>query len=407
MLDVTSRPILRGGVALMLFAACASPGLAQVVGERLPPVRLELPQVVRPACATLVAEVGEAAARGVSVTEGARGFPSIDDALRTARAEGACRIEIRLRAGRHAGPVEIDRPTEIVGAAGLERTYVTGAVRNESGAALELRGITIEGVRGVSVHQVGGSLLAEDFRVTGTETVTDDPATGVAAEIVEGAKAILRRVTLDSNAGPGLVVEGSATEVRAHLLIVRSNDNHPLARQRHQAGGSIARLAGVEVAEGALLRAELVEVDDNELHGVLVHGGGRAHLRLGLVRDTRTFSTGPWSSLGGFNVHVFDGVVELERMELRNALVGLVIAERGRASARYTRIHDHEIGIAYAAAVVEVLSRCVNGKPGVRIYDNDRRTAFMDHAAPVPDVGDPLGEAEGPPPVDCPSVPWE
>lgn len=433
--------------ALVLAGAPCGPGpvplAAQDTTRAIPVPGVDAADVLGQACVPLRLTV-DATGRKAR-------FRSVRAALRHASREEACAVRVRLRPGEHRGSFSVDRDTEIVGprnrGAALRGTVsnrgphrlVLRSLRVEGAdfpgavsvrhprARTELRDVTIVGAGGYGVRQRGGRLAMERVGVHATGMPPAHAGSGVAVLLTDGARGRLEEVTLVGSAAQALVVRGSGTRARASDLRVTATGHRaasPFPRLERtlprrpldvpggvRPGGTSLPPAGgvagagdrrerdgvgaVEVASRAILLAEHVQLFENELVGIHVHDGGRAHLREGAIR--RSAAVG---ERGGVNVAVVGGTAELRGLALSGAdLVGLLVAGGASVLLEGSLVRGSEVGVALRSEVPLDCLRRDN-----RFSDNG---VNLDVARPpAPGGADPGGAAPDTPDARCARVPW-
>jgi len=435
----------------LVAASVASPLIAQdtattKVDPRLRPgVAPGLLRETLRACEPLVVRVGG---------EGGKArFPTVREALRHAAREEACAVKLRLGPGEHRGSFRVDRDTEILGpesgratilgtvslrgphALRMRSVHLRDAGRpgavivDHTDARLELRYLTVAGATGHGVRQRGGRLLMDRVNVLGTVASASFSASGVAVALGEGVRARLTGVTLSGNEGQALVARGRGTRVLASRLRVVATDHRPgsplpalhaPSSLRTNVGapnkgtfsaprpdpdpvgedGQFDGTGAVEVAHGATLLARGLRMSSNEWLGLHVHDGGRAHVRGGFVRGTRSVG-----SDGGVNVGVLAGTAELGSVTLAGGdLAGLLVARDGAVRIRESTVTRNPIGVILRS---EHPLACLGR--GTRYLDNDINLDAGGARAPEPLTGGLEGLREGGDsgePVRCARVPW-
>lgn len=294
---------------------------------------------------------------GRDANVGESGFASLRAALLHASDADACAVRVRLKAGEHQGSVSLDRDTELVGPErgravfrgtlgnrGPYRLSVRGVHLRGAGrpgavsvdhprARTELRLLTVSGARGYGVRQEGGRLVLERVNVFGIAAVVGLPGSGAGVLLSDGAEARLDGVTLADNETGGLVLRGTDTRARATKLHVLRTGAPPAGAPHPGA---------VRVSGDATLLASVPRLDDNEVAGLHVRDGGRAHLRGGYVRRTRAAG-----DRSGVNVVVDGGAAVFRDVTLSDAdLAGLVVDGGGSVSLVNGTVSRNAIGVS-------------------------------------------------------------
>lgn len=382
-------------------------------------------------------------------------FSTVREALRHAAREDACAVKLRLRAGEHRGSFRVDRDVEILGprrgtasiagtvslrgphslrvrSVHLRDAGAPGAVVvDHPDARLELRYLTVAGAAGHGVRQRGGRLVMDRVNVFGTRALADFSTSGVGIGLGEGVRARLSGITLSGNEGQALVARGRGTRVLARRLRVvatghrpgaplpaldlppsylRTLDGAPITGARAAPpadpgpdgeDGELDGTGAVEVAHGATLLARELRMSSNEWLGLHVHDGGRAHVRGGVVRGTRSVE-----SDGGVNVGVVAGSAELRSVTLAGGdLAGLLVARDGSVRIRdSSTVTRNAIGVVLRSEhPVDCLGR------DTRYVDNEINLDARADQVSGPLTGgveDLLEGGSGGEPVDCARVPW-
>lgn len=289
---------------------------------------------------------------------GGTGFASLRAALRHASEADACAVRVRLGAGEHRGSISLDRDTELVGPErgravfrgtlgnrGPHRLSVRGVHLRGAGrpgavsvdhprARTELRLLTVSGARGYGVRQEGGRLELDRVNVFETAAPAGFSGSGAGVLVSDGAEAKLDGVTLAGNETGGLVLRGPDT--RARITKFRA------FRTGAPSGIGAPPPGAVRVSAGATLLASAPRLDGNEVAGLHVRDGGRAHVRGGHVRRTR--ASGDRS---GVNVVVNGGAAVLRDVILSDAdLAGLVVDGGGSVSLVDGTVSRNAIGVS-------------------------------------------------------------
>lgn len=260
--------------------------------------------------------------------DGSRAAPflGLDQALAVVPDGGV----LLLSAGRHPGPIDLDRRITVLGLCPAQTT-LSGPITVRS-ASVALGGVSAGG--GITVGSVGG-LSAQGVWVTGA---------GIA---VSGA-ADLRRVVIEGAGGPGIEVGPSARLQASDLWIRGRNDAAILGRAQAQLqvtrlfvdGGAGLVLAGAHLVLGAgVLRGITgpgIQVGpDGELDGQDLMISGASAEALLVERGRLTVSRIQLEDSGAAGLRVEDGDVQAEHWIIRRP--GWRGLELQRSTARLGR----------------------------------------------------------------------
>ena len=389
-----NRSLLAASAALLAAAAFAQTDL-----DRPPPGPKVHPPSLRTNCLPTLMTVRQTATDSPPAS-----FGSLARALQYAGDRNLCAIEVTIEQGQYTGNLTISRRTILRSRA---HATIKGSIRNESGYPLVLDNLRLDGAHDTALLQQGGTLTLRNVDVTSTQRRTDEVRSGTAIELHGAVKATFSTVTLQSNQGVALYLNGAGTVVKAENLLVRNNRVHPTAKEQHALKKSMSRVAAIDVAFGAALYVDRYDVSGNEMYGLLARDGGLAHFRNGSLKNTSGYRpSGSDTSYGGENVMSWHNArIELNGFESSGAQgCGLRMAKAYLKTAG-GQVHDNAIGFCvWQAPTSYDPLRCVL-TPTVRFFDNGSN--FSGDTLPVPD---PSCSLPNPPPEctthDCPGVPW-
>lgn len=413
-----------------LIGAAAS---IRVSVERLaftvPEIKIELPQpcAANEPCVPLQFRVDPGAGKGGDGTKGAP-FGTIADALAAGKQSGACGVELLLAPGSYDEGIDVPFDLRVTG----EGTGVvlTGSIVNRGGWDLhldrislrsspwpgavivdshcdsrtELSRVEIDGASGTGVFQRRGSIRIGLTTIRGTDAVGGDPGSGTALRLVDGAKGVLGLVGIEGNAS-GILAEGVGTSLYAAGVLIAGNRVTPFAEEIPE--GEAPQAPGVEVRGGALLLMQFGVVRDNDLYGIVIQDGSRAHVRYTTVEGTRSLpSSHPYGRFADANIVARRSTIELDSFRATRSLVGLILRDALGYGAR-GEISHHEIGLGLSFSAlptsdeVTTLVRCITDR--TRMLYNRRNVDST--ILPLPPADPPEGE---PPPAPvCARVPFD
>jgi hypothetical protein len=232
-----------------------------------------------------------------------------------------------------------------------------------------LRDMEISAAEAFGIQQHGGSLTMHNVTVHRTEAVPDDSATGRGVHLADGVVACLGLVNLLYNDGGAFLAEGGGTSVHATDVVAEGNSVHPLLIDEEVRSGAI------EVRDGALFLGQVMHLTRNDIAGLFVHDGGRAH-----VRGTRIARTYAVEGHGGANAVVRAGELQLGDCTLEFAdLVGLRIIN-ACAKLRDSIVSDSPLGVGVESPGFDL--GCV--QENVTFLRNDRHLDARE--LPVPEL---------------------
>ena len=334
-------------------------------------------------------------------------FRTLPAALAAIAPDRDCRQRVFLAKGQHRiGSVAINRNVIIDGGAGDRPTLwgsfdVTGPVSvtvnnvsigayddigldvKNACAAVILGGVRISGSPGYGLQQAGGRLVATDFSVDRINRRDESESAGVL--LSGGTRAFLADVTLAVNEGAGIVVEGVGTELTAHgLTIERTRVD---ARWLNICGNVMpGQDFGALVARNGAMARVRGRIIDNDLVGLVAHGGGSIRLGRGEILRTRTVydrTCGAFRGgrMGGTGVLAYGGgAVSLANFAIADSeLCGLTVGEGGELDARNGEIRNSAIG----ACVLEADFDFARALRDVVFRNNERNVDAR--AVPLPE----------------------
>lgn len=356
-----------------------------------------------------------------------RPFRAIGAALDRADEIEACGVEIRIADGIYAENVVLSRHTTLVGAS-RDGVLVIGAIVNNAGADLTFRharvaaldgpgaiftdapcattsisDVIVERSSGFGVYQRGGALTMLGSIVRNTEGVAGSRLAGTAVYLTGGVQASLGLLEIADNAASGIVASGAETRVYATSVAVTRTSVNAFFREEASALGEVA--AAVDVRGGALLLMEFSTVSRNELVGLRVRDGSRAHVRYSLIE--RTLAPPESGTATANAVAMSDGsVLELSQFTLtRGAFIGLWVAS-AFATASDGEVSWHTIGAEIHGMpapgdpeyTVDAAAACLNTRVEYVHNDVDLDAGELPRPCLEPDCVPPCRQV----PFDCP-----
>lgn len=416
------------GAALLAGAISARLAIDRIA-HTVPPIRTDVfqPCGSPQACMKTPMWVNSRARKGGTGSESSP-VATIAEAISLARAAGACGIELHLSPGIY--PESIDVPLDLEIAGNDEGVVIEGSIVNRGGWSLDIDRITlrsspwpgaivvdsacassteisratIEGATGAGIAQRGGSIRLGLSIVRGTLPVPGEPGSGTGVKLTGGAKAVLGLVALEENRGGGLLAMGTETEVYAGAVVVARNEITPHLEPLPP--GDVPQAPGIDVRDGALLLMQFGVVRENQLYGLMVREGSRAHIRFTRVERTMSLPEfHPYHWAADSNVVVVRSRIELASVTLSRALVGLLMLDSLGAGTR-GEISHHEIGLAVSWSGPPIdetynLVRCLTDR--TPFINNVRNIDASTLPLPPPDLP---GE-EPPPAPPCARVPFD
>lgn len=414
-----------------------------------PQPQLQRPGIVPPgACTYTTYQVSRLAPAGGDGSM-RRPFRQPVEAFAAGPARGDCGIRLEIQSGVYTGNLVVSVPTILHGAAyGKGRVVLGGNISNRSNSPLvveqltlrdspapgavvvshvqartTLRDVTIERATGYGLRQTGGTLLADGvtIRETRSAPATSPPPakvrplqqllrqrmsllpdihSGSAIFVGGGSHASLDHIALHGNR-QGLVVAGRGTRLRASALTAIGQRGDPAQREHMCAAAIRNGFAAVEVRDGALAYLVDVQLDDNEVYGLSVHDGGRAHVERVSIQHTQAAAAcAETHSGGGINASVRHGGAALEMVELdlgHARLAGVQVIDAD-ASLRNGQVHDNPIGVHMSGLPEDFDFACLTRDV---LYHDNGRNLDADRL-PIPGSGLP-GESHTSP---CVRVDW-
>jgi hypothetical protein len=361
---------------------------------------------------------------------GTRAFPvaTIAEAIALARKWGACGLEIHLAPGLYVENVDVTLHLDILGDG--EGVVLQGSVVNRGGwdlrvdritirsspwpggvvvesqceARTEISRTTIEGATGSGVTQRGGTLRLGLSAIRGTVAVPGEPESGTGLRVTGGAKAVLGLVGIEENGGGGLLASGEETGVYAAGILVARNRVTPYVEPLSK--DEIPQAPGIDIRNGALLLMQFSVLRDNDLYGLTLRDGARAHVRFTTVDRTRSLSERhPYAELADSNVAVINSGIELFSYTLSRSVVGLLMADSLGAGSQGVISHNNiGLAISWSGTPVDEISSLVRCLTDKTIFPhNDRNIDSLSLPLPPPDIP---GE-DSPPPPPCARVPFD
>jgi nitrous oxidase accessory protein NosD len=325
-------------------------------------------------------------------------FPTIAEALSSARAIDAGALEIRLHEGRYRGHISVNKPLTIAGMTGRQdRTILTGSIVNSRGSPLVLEDFMLGGSSDCRIVQAGGTLHMRNLVLTET-TEHRHAAVPSRADarisVTKGAMVVAKDVLLSMNQNPVISVSGQNTRVILSGVLMKDNR----APSFDSVSSGDANIFGaIDVAGGATLLIENSLVLDNDFIGVCIHEGSRMHLRSSTVTGTKRVDT-PTGPAGGINIFIrAEAVVELNCFLVSCAQLAGIHINGGYLTAENGQVRDNRVGISVINAPNDSsydLFKCA--VTGVSYYNNERNLDA--DRLPVPESSST--------PASCPRVPW-
>ena len=349
---------------------------------------------------------------------------SITDALSFATMQGFSAVEIVLSpVAFREGSITIDRHTRFTAPAGAAN--IVGGIINSGPYLLELQDVIVTGsagagtgilaanqcaitilsnvevqfADGTGITQLGGTFTADGLTVVASNAPDFPTAAerhiGRGLHISDGASACITNSTLDRNAAGALLAEGFLTRVFASRLTARNNSISPVVRDELVAmEESPSGFASIEIRGEALMLGEFVAVFAGDVIGIMVDDNAQAHFRYSAVARTVDIPIGPFKSVGGRNLSVNNGVMELNAIDSRQRLAGIVTnyANGGFLSTGTVLVTQNAVGLGVISSSSDE-SACALACLDVFYVRNDRRADFT--FPPLP----------GPTPPSCPVCP--
>lgn len=429
-LVASGRVPVKPGTALIDGAISARLAVERIAFT-VPPIMVDLPQpcAITEPCEMARLWVDPRGGKGASGTEDSP-FPTIADAIALARQQGACGVELRLAPGRYEENVDVSLDLRVIGEG--EGVVLTGSIVNYAGWDLhlervvlqssswpgaiivdsqcdsrtEISRVRIDGAAGSGIFQRGGSIRIGLTTIRGVRAVPGAPESGTALWLTGGTKAVLGLVGIEENAAGGILAEGEETGVYAAGVLIERNEVTPFAEVLEE--GALPQGPGIDVRDGALLLMQFSVVRDNDLYGLLLRNGARAHVRYSKIERTRRLpSTHAYEWLADANVLVDDGsAIELDSYLVAHSLAGIILRNSLGSGSR-GEISHHAIGIGLlfsslpTGEEVSNLVTCMTDR--TRMLHNDRNVDST--ILPLPPTDPPGGEP--PPPPVCERVAFD
>lgn len=369
-------------------------------------------------------------ARASKGGDGTRVSPvaTIAEAIALARHSGACGADIHLVPGLYTENVDVPLHLAILGDG--EGVFLEGSIFNGGGWDLRVERITIrsspwpggivvdsqcasvteisrttvEGATGSGIAQRGGKLRLGLSLIRGTTAVPGEAESGTGLRLTGGAKAVLGLVGLEENGGGALLASGEETGVYAAGLLVARNQVTPYAEPLPE--GETPQAPGVDIRDGALLLMQFSVLRDNDLFGLVLREGARAHVQFTTIERTRSLpNEHPYERHVDSNVTVIGSRIELSSFTLSHSLVGLMLRDSLGAGSRGEISHNTiGLGIFWSGPPLDDISnlvRCLTDRTAFAHNERNVDSTFL----PVPPADDPIGDP--PPPPSCARVPFD
>jgi len=326
-------------------------------------------------------------------------FNTINKALNAASTDKALSVKVLIEKGTYAEDIVITRATNLTARSGHKVT-IAGRINNDKGHSLSLEGIDIRGARGYGLRQKKGNLTLKNVGVYDTRRTRKGRDSGKGMELSNGARGFFTDVVWGNNANTALYIHGSGTKVVASRVLVKDTRIHQQAIDARERQGALC--GAVDVCDEATLLLENFEITRNDMAGIMVQKGGKAHVRRGEVTSSKSRSTGQWSSTGGNNIIVLSGgKLELNNFQTHQAESCGLRMHDSWLKARNGRVHHNAIGLGTTGTPDENYDVYDHVVDGMHFHDNG--TNLSTDYLPVPDPG--LGEEEEPQIWE--GVPWE
>ena len=341
---------------------------------------------------------------------------TISEAMAFASAQGFDAVEIVLApVAFREGLITIHRHTRFVAPAGAAN--IIGGILNNGPYLLELQDVIVTGssgagtsiiadnqcavtilsnvevqfADGTGVRQQGGSFTADGLTVVASNA-PDSPApadrhVGRGLHLSDGVSACMANVILDRNDAGALLAEGFATRVFASRLVTQNNTVSPIVREELITTGSPpSGFGSIEVRNEALMLGEWIRVNSDEIIGILVDDNAQAHFRYSSVIQTAEIRLTSHRSIGGRNISVINGALDVTSVLSGQAGVGLSVhnVQGGFLSASDVLVTQNDVGIFVDTDSGEK-STCALECLSARYERNGTRSRFT--ILPIPDTG--------------------
>lgn len=341
---------------------------------------------------------------------------TISEALAYASAHGFDAVELVLapRAYRE-GLIIIHRHTRLVAPAGTAN--IVGGLLNTGPYLLELRDVVVTGspgtkgsaisvdnqcavtilsnvevqfAEGTGVRQQGGSFTADGLTVA-FSNATESPSmadrhVGRGLHLSDGVSACMANVILDRNEAGALLAEGFATRVFVSRLVTQNNTVSPIVREELIATGSPpSGFGSIEVRNEALMLGEWIRVNSDEIIGILVDDNAQAHIRYSSVIRTAAIRLTSHKVIGGRNISVVNGALDVTSTLSGQAGVGLSVhnVQGGFLNTSDVFVTQNNVGVFVDADSGEQ-SACALECLSARYERNGTRLQFT--FLPIPDT---------------------
>jgi hypothetical protein len=298
----------------------------------------------------------------------ARPYRTLAAALQHAEDRDVCGVEIRLADGVYWENIVLTRHTTLDGES-RAGVLLVGSIVNNAGVDLTVRDLRVAAVDGpggiftdapcavttvanvvvdrsarFGIYQRGGVLTVLSSVVRRTEAHDDSRFDGTALYLTGGVQAALGVVEISDNASGAIVASGGQTQVYATSVSVTGTGVNPFFRG--EAGWLNDVPAAVEVTDDALLLMEFGTISRNELAGLRVRDGGRAHFRYGLIERTEDVPDHENLATGNA-VAITDGsILELSHFTLTRGALAALLISGAFATASDGVVSWHPIGAA-------------------------------------------------------------
>jgi len=253
-----------------------------------------------------------------------------------------------------------------------------------NGGSANLERAHFEANHDTSILVSGTSMEASDLTIVGTKSEVSTGTRGSGLAVQHEGTATLTRASLSGNRGHGIFVFGEGTLVTGTDVVITDT----LGWEASGIGG-----VGVGAQNGSALTLTRALVQRNRQAGILAfHAGTEITLTDITVLDTLDrdcVATGVCEPNSGGFVAVFGAHIGAERFLIADgSLAGLQLDRGGEMDLTRGEVRGHVIGAAVATEGFDT-NRLTND---VAYIDNE--TSLDTRSLPLPEIGDPLAEAE-------------
>ena len=358
------------------------------------PEKCDMPKLFLPLCPGLEIVVDKSATSTVP----GKLYRSLASAIGDIPVQKHCRASVTVSSGWYReGQININTPIFIKGKGSL-KPHIDGGFNIEEPAVLTINNLTItnyhgpainsnsqcsrvmvsnsefNGNKGFAIKQSGGVLLMVDNIIRGTVKGDDFSSAGVI--LSNGAKGILKKLTLLENESAGIIAMGGGTDIFGEDVFITSTvKSSSLRTVCDNENGRYEYIGGIISKNGSKIDVTGI-IENSYFVGLNATLRGTIHFR----GEVKNIAPDNVCQRGGYGASsTTDGYIRLSNFTLKNNdLAGIFVANGGRVDCENGVISDHPIGIAVQSTSFD-MEQCTTN---VTFNNNDRNVDTT--ALPVP-----------------------